>query len=86
MNLRATLLAFSAFAILAAAQADELAPPGAWSGYQGGAAATPPMGWSSWNTFATNIAEDKIISIANGLVKSGLAAKGYRYVNMDDGW
>jgi alpha-galactosidase len=82
--MRASLLAFTAMAVMA--HAGELDPTGAWSGYRNGNAATPPMGWSSWNTFATNISEDRIISIAESLVKTGLAAKGYRYVNMDDGW
>jgi len=86
MDLRATLLALSAIAILSAAHADELAPTGTWSGYQGGATATPPMGWSSWNTFATNISEDNVLGVAKALVQTGLADKGYRYVNLDDGW
>jgi len=86
MDLRATLLALSAVAILSAAHADELAPTGTWSGYQAGAAATPPMGWSSWNTFATNISEDNVLGVAKALVQTGLADKGYRFVNLDDGW
>jgi len=86
MDTRATLLAISAFAFLSTAYAGDLAPTGAWSGNIRGAATMPPMGWNSWNTFATNISEDKIISVAGSLVKTGLAAKGYRYVNMDDGW
>lgn len=44
------------------------------------------MGWSSWNTFATNISEDKVLGVAQALLQTGLASKGYRYVNMDDGW
>jgi hypothetical protein len=44
------------------------------------------MGWSSWNAFGTDIDEAKILGSAQRLVDSGLAAKGYRYVNIDDGW
>jgi hypothetical protein len=77
--LAAVLLAGTAYAA-------DLTPTGKWSGYTAGNAATPPMGWSSWNTFATNISEERILGVAEALKKTGLAAKGYRYVNMDDGW
>jgi len=66
--------------------ADPLAPTGRWSAYSAGHAATPPMGWNSWNAFATDIDEDKILGSAQRIVDSGLAAKGYRYINLDDGW
>jgi len=71
---------------VAAAPADPLAPTGRWSAYVAGRAATPPMGWSTWNAFATDIDEDKILGSARRIVDSGLAAKGYRYINIDDGW
>jgi alpha-galactosidase len=47
---------------------------------------TPPMGWNSWNHFACNINETIIRETADLLVKTGLAAKGYRYLNIDDCW
>lgn len=47
---------------------------------------TPPMGWSSWNCFRNNIDEDKILEIADAMVKTGLAEKGYRFLNLDDNW
>src|SRR5688500_1238957 len=65
---------------------DPLAPTGRWSAYTAGRALTPPMGWNSWNAFATDIDEQKIVGSAQALVDSGLARKGYRYVNIDDGW
>jgi len=81
---------FCAVAALAApalaAPIDGLAPTGRWSAYTAGPAATPPMGWSSWNAFATDIDEAKILGSAQKIVDSGLAAKGYRYINIDDGW
>ncbi len=52
----------------------------------GAAAQTPPMGWSSWNLFERNISEQLIEEIADAMEKSGLAAAGYRYVNIDDCW
>ncbi|MEP7007015.1 MAG: NPCBM/NEW2 domain-containing protein [Sphingomonas bacterium] len=70
----------------AAAPADPLAPTGRWSAYTAGRGATPPMGWNTWNAFATDIDEDKVIGSAQQIVDLGLAAKGYRYINLDDGW
>ncbi len=49
-------------------------------------AATPPMGWSSWNLFACEIDEDLIKGIADAMVESGMAEAGYEYVNLDDCW
>jgi len=75
------------FSVLAASgQGDPLAPTGRWTAYNAGRAPIPPMGWSSWNAFGTDIDEDKIFGSARALVDSGLARKGYRYVNIDDGW
>ena len=54
--------------------------------YNNGAALTPPMGWSSWNLFATKINEDLIKEIAVAIDKSGLKDAGYIYVNIDDCW
>jgi len=51
-----------------------------------GLAATPPMGWSSWNKFAERIDDRTIRAIADAMVSSGLRDAGYRYVNIDDGW
>lgn len=47
---------------------------------------TPLMGWASWNCFRTDISEEKIKRQADALVASGLAACGYTYLNMDDGF
>ncbi len=44
------------------------------------------MGWNSWNAFHGDIDEAKVMASAQILVDSGLAAKGYRFVNIDDGW
>ena len=46
----------------------------------------PLMGWSSWNTFAVDISEDIILETARTMATNGLAAAGYRYVNIDDGF
>ncbi|HEU4653988.1 MAG TPA: NPCBM/NEW2 domain-containing protein, partial [Steroidobacteraceae bacterium] len=65
---------------------DPLAPTGQWTGYVGGRAATPPMGWNSWNAFASAVDEEKVMGSAKRILDSGLANKGYRYINLDDGW
>ena len=51
-----------------------------------GVGLTPPMGWNSWNKFACNIDETLIKQTADALISTGLAAKGYQYVNLDDCW
>lgn len=82
-----SLLALAVLPVFAAdGEGDPLAPTGRWTVYTAGRAQMPPMGWSSWNAFATDIDEDKIVGSAQALVDSGLARKGYRYVNIDDGW
>jgi len=49
-------------------------------------AATPPMGWNSWNKFAMRIDDATIRAQADALVSSGMKAAGYQYVNIDEGW
>lgn len=46
----------------------------------------PTMGWSSWNTYAANISDSIIRHQADAIVDKGLAAVGYRYINIDDGF
>ena len=46
----------------------------------------PLMGWSSWNSFRVNISEEIILGVARAMATNGLAAAGYRYVNIDDGY
>ena len=54
--------------------------------YSNGVALTPPMGWSSWNTFRNTIDEKLITDIAVAMKKTGLLDAGYQYVNLDDCW
>ena len=46
----------------------------------------PPMGWNSWNTFASNIDENLIKETADAMVETGLLAAGYEYLVIDDCW
>ena len=49
-------------------------------------AATPPMGWDSYNHFGVNINEKIIRDTADAMVSSGMLAVGYEYIIIDDGW
>jgi hypothetical protein len=47
---------------------------------------SPPMGWSSWNSFS-NIVDSQIIEDqAHAMISTGMAKAGYQYVNIDEGW
>ena len=46
----------------------------------------PPMGWSSWYGFTSNINETLFRETGDGLVSSGLAAAGWTKVWISDGW
>ncbi|MEL0252045.1 MAG: alpha-galactosidase, partial [Novosphingobium sp.] len=82
----AALLAATALAGAANAADKPLAAQGTWSVTARGSAPLPPLGWNSWNAFGTDIDEEKVIASAQLIVDSGLAAKGYRYIHIDDGW
>ena len=49
-------------------------------------AATPPMGWNSWNKFACNVSEDLVRQMADAMVSSGMKDAGFQYVIIDDCW
>jgi alpha-galactosidase len=49
-------------------------------------AATPPMGWNSWNHFAGRVTDAEVRAAADALVSSGMRNAGYIYVNIDDTW
>jgi alpha-galactosidase len=49
-------------------------------------AATPPMGWNSWNHFAGKVNDADVRAAADALVASGMRDAGYIYVNIDDTW
>lgn len=52
-----------------------------------GLAATPPMGWNSWNHFGCGGLNEIVIEqTATAMVSSGMKAAGYQYVNLDDCW
>ncbi len=49
-------------------------------------AATPPMGWNSWNKFGCNVSEQLIKKMADVMVSSGMKDAGYEYIVIDDCW
>jgi alpha-galactosidase len=49
-------------------------------------AATPPMGFNTWNTFGENINEDMVKEVADVMVAEGLRGLGYEYLVIDDCW
>lgn len=49
-------------------------------------AATPPMGWNSWNHFEAKIDDKTVRAEADAMVASGMRDAGYIYVNIDDTW
>ncbi|CAN1846298.1 unnamed protein product [Linum perenne] len=53
---------------------------------ENGLGRTPPMGWNTYNHFHWKISEHLIKETADAMVSSGLAALGYVYINIDDGW
>ncbi len=52
-----------------------------------GLARTPPMGWNSWNKFACDGLNEKVVrETADTMVSNGMKDAGYQYVNLDDCW
>jgi alpha-galactosidase len=49
-------------------------------------AATPPMGWNSWNHFNRKIDDATVRAQADAMVSSGMRDAGYVYINIDDTW
>jgi alpha-galactosidase len=71
-------------AVPPAQRAEPRAAKGARGG--GGFAALPMMGYNTWNAIHTNVDENLILKIAQVMKDTGLAASGFEYVNIDDGW
>ncbi len=49
---------------------------------------TPLLGWTSWNAFANtkDMNQESIARTADLMVSTGLAARGYSYINIDSSW
>ena len=51
-----------------------------------GLARTPPMGWNSWNKFASRVDDKTVREIADAMASNGMKEVGYAYINIDDTW
>jgi alpha-galactosidase len=71
------------FSVLAFALAMAASTAGAQAGTL---AATPPMGWNSWNHFAEKVTDADVRAAVDALVATGMRDAGYVYVNVDDTW
>ncbi|MBM9507930.1 ricin-type beta-trefoil lectin domain protein [Streptomyces sp. KK5PA1] len=69
---------------LAGAAPAQAAPAPASDGVR--LAATPPMGWNDWAHYQCGVTEATVTANADALVSTGLAAKGYSTVTVDDCW
>src|ERR1700741_4940942 len=49
-------------------------------------ALTPPMGWNSWNVYASKVTQALVEANAQAMVSSGLIDHGWSYMNIDDVW
>ncbi len=49
-------------------------------------AATPPMGWNSWNLFACKVSDAVVRAAADAMATNGMKDAGYSYINIDDCW
>jgi len=49
-------------------------------------AATPPMGWNSWNHYGCKVSQAIVREQAHAMATNGMKAAGYEYVNIDDCW
>ena len=49
-------------------------------------AQTPPMGWNSWNAYGCGVTGARVRAAADELIQTGLARRGYSFVNVDDCW
>ncbi|MCP9223535.1 glycoside hydrolase family 27 protein [Erythrobacter sp. LQ02-29] len=78
--------ALAAFGVLVAASTSLATVPPVAAQEAPMLAATPPMGWNSWNHYGCEIDEELIRRTADAMVASGLRDAGYTFVNLDDCW
>jgi alpha-galactosidase len=46
----------------------------------------PPMGWNSWYGYLCKVTDTAVRTQADEMVRNGMKAGGYEYVNIDDCW
>nr|TKV93150.1 hypothetical protein SEVIR_9G206900v2 [Setaria viridis] len=83
----ALMVLLLAAAVAAEAKVVHVEEPHRRSMLANGLGSAPPMGWNSWNHFQCDGNGEVVIrETADALVSTGLAALGYKYVNIDDCW
>ena len=55
-------------------------------GLDNGLELSPAMGYSSWNDCASEVTEKRIRQVTKNFIDTGLAAKGFVHINIDEGW
>jgi Alpha galactosidase A/Alpha galactosidase C-terminal beta sandwich domain len=83
---RALVAMATATPLLLVCVATSGAPAQAAVSARGGPDRTPVMGWSSWSFLRLGADAAQVEGEARALVSTGLAAAGYRHLNIDDGW
>ena len=61
-------------------------PPALHKVTDNGLARTPPMGWNSWNKFASRVSDEVVRGVADAMASNGMKEAGYVYINIDDTW
>ncbi len=84
--MRGSPAAAAAFAVVAAVLVLAPAGHGTVATTERATGGPPPMGWSSWSYLRRHPTAASVAAQALALKTSGLAAAGYRYVNLDDYW
>ena len=51
-----------------------------------GVALLPSMGYATWNDVGIDVNETQFLASCDALVSTGLAALGFTYCNLDEGW
>ncbi len=94
-SILSAVLAMTTFTAVAQAPAQSAAPKpkasaapthAAKSAAKPTLAATPPMGWNSWNFFNGRVTDQDIRNAADQMVATGMKDAGYIYINIDDTW
>ena len=78
--LRRFRLCLTGFICLAGLLALMVLAPQRCAGLTNGLALTPPMGWNSWNLFASAINEDLIRQMADAMATNGMKDAGYQWM------
>jgi alpha-galactosidase len=61
-------------------------PPALHKVKDNGLVRTPPMGWNSWNKFASRVDDAGVRGMADAMASNGMKAAGYEFINIDDTW